>query len=500
MKWNEEDPGLPIKFGPCSNAEYDPEPALPPVLTETIRRAREACERNARRTGVSRREFLLSICGAAATLLALDACTREAHRADAVRASSEPGGSYIIPPEAAIEPEPAHEAIGGEEFVFDIQGHLLEYDLNPVFHGLEFWRLFPRQYCGEDDPRVCYSIEHFLELMFLRSDTTMVVLSALPIYPAGSPTSTAIMDETRRIVEGLCRDGRVLLHAQALPNVGELQATLDSMEEVVRRFPIAAWKTFTHFPDLYEGGNRAWWLDDHESAISQVGEAFIRKAVDVGVPTICAHKGFSAGSRFASPVDIGPAAKKHPEANFVVYHSGFEARTYEGPYTAATANVGVNRLVASLRMAGVGPNENVYAELGSTWWYVMRYPTQAAHVLGKLLKYVGEDNVLWGTDCLFYGSPQDQIQALRAFEISEEFQERYGYPALTKEIKAKILGLNGARLYGVEPITTRCEFSRRELEQIRRQLPGRDRTLGPSTRVEAERFREHHRLEVAPGA
>jgi hypothetical protein len=143
-----------------------------------------------------------------------------------------------------------------------------------------------------------------------------------------------------------------------------------------------------------------------------------------------------------------------------------------------------------MRRAGIGPNENVYAELGSTWWYLMRYPTQAAHVLGKLLRFVGEDNVLWGTDCLFYGSPQDQIQALRAFHISREFQDRFGYPELTREIKNKILGLNGARLYGVEPITDRCEFSRRELEQLRRQLPGRNRTLGPSTPSEARAFRE----------
>ena len=92
-----------------------------------------------------------------------------------------------------------------------------------------------------------------------------------------------------------------------------------------------------------------------------------------------------------------------------------------------------------MRRNGVGPNENVYAELGSTWWYVMRTPETAAHVIGKLLKYVGENNVVWGTDCLFYGSPQDQIQALRSLEISDEFQERYGYPKLTKEIKAKIL-------------------------------------------------------------
>ena len=493
MDWKDEDPGLPIKFGPCSNAEYDPEP-LPPVIRETIRQALEDCERNARRTAMSRREFLLSICAATTTLLALDACTRRAVRSASPGAT--PGGGYSIPPEATTEPEAAHQAIGGEEFVFDIQGHLLEYDLNPILNGQDFWERFPQKNCGEDDPRVCYSIESFLELMFLRSDTSMLVLSALPIYPEGSPLSPQIMDEARRIAEGLCRDERVLLHAQALPNLVRSESALDAMDETVVRYPIAAWKTFTHFPDVFEHNGQAWWLDDHDPQLPQVGERFIERAVRLGVPTICAHKGFSGGSAYASPVDIGPAARSHPEANFVVYHSGFEAGMSEGPYTAATANVGVNRLITSMRRAGIGPNENVFAELGSTWWYIMRYPVQAAHVLGKLLRYVGEDNVVWGTDCLFYGSPQDQIQALRSFRISDEFQERYGYPELTRSLKDKILGLNGARLYGVEPIAHRCGFTRRELEQIRRHLPGRNRTLGPATAAEAAAFRELDRAAV----
>jgi hypothetical protein len=144
----------------------------------------------------------------------------------------------------------------------------------------------------------------------------------------------------------------------------------------------------------------------------------------------------------------------------------------------------------------MGPNRNVFAEIGSSWWYVMRYPTQAAHFLGKLLRYVGEDNVLWGTDCLFYGSPQPMIQALRTFQISEELQERYGYPRLTRELKAKILGLNGARLYGIEPNTARCEFTRRELERLRRSLPGRLGALGPRTVAEAEVFRAHDRADM----
>jgi hypothetical protein len=81
---------------------------------------------------------------------------------------------------------------------------------------------------------------------------------------------------------------------------------------------------------------------------------------------------------------------------------------------------------------------------------------------------------------------------MRALEIPDEFQERYGYPKLTKEIKRKILGLNGARLYNVDPITVPCEFTRRELEDIRPQLPGRHETIGPRSATEVGMFHEAH--------
>ena len=222
---------------------------------------------SASRLGVSRRTFLRSLCAASTVLLALDACTREEHRAAPEVPTAEPGGGFDVPPEATTEPEAAEGALGGEEFIMDVQGHLLEYDLNPVFHGEDFYAAFPQQDCGEDDPRVCYSIEHFLEAFFIRSDTNVVVLSALPIYPEGSPLSPQIMAETRRIVEGLCRDERVLLHGQVLPNVGSLGSVLRAMEDTASRYPIRAWKTFTHFPDFFEPGGGGWWLDDHERGL-----------------------------------------------------------------------------------------------------------------------------------------------------------------------------------------------------------------------------------------
>ena len=482
----DDDPGLPIKFGPCSNGEYVPAP-LTPIERESIRRARADADTNARRLGVTRGEFLRSVCGAATTLLAIQGCTRSARHAL--------GGYWAVPSEAALEAEAAGAVLAGEEFVFDVQGHFLEYDLMRRTAGKPFFgSVFPQVNCGADDPRACFSREVFLEDFFLRSDTSMVTMSALPIAPKGSPLSAAIMDDARVTAELVTGWEPVLLHAQVLPNYGRMQENLDLMEENASRYPIAAWKVFTHFPDAFGDPGKAWRLDDADKRLPQVGHAFIAKARELNVKIICAHKGFGAGSRYATPDDVPCAAKDFPDVAFIVYHSGFE-RTGppEGPFTNATAHLGVNRLIAAMRKHGVGPNENVYAELGSTWWTVMRDPDQSAHVLGKLLRYVGEDNVLWGTDCIFYGSPQDQIQAFRAFHISREFQEGFGYPELTPLRKAKILGLNGARVYGVEPKKRRYRFTRRELERIRATFPFKHETYGPRNALEVRRLREHHR-------
>lgn len=63
---------------------------------------------------------------------------------------------------------------------------------------------------------------------------------------------------------------------------------------------------------------------------------------------------------------------------------------------------------------------------------------------------------MWGTDAIWYGSPQAQIMAMRAFQITSEFQDLYHYPALTDDLKAAIFGLNAASLFGVDPGATRC--------------------------------------------
>jgi predicted TIM-barrel fold metal-dependent hydrolase len=206
------------------------------------------------------------------------------------------------------------------------------------------------------------------------------------------------------------------------------------------------------------------------------------------------HKGFPLGARgyeYSTARDIGPAAIRYPDMVFLIYHSGFDHRVKEGPYDPQ-ANAGVDVLVRSMRDAE--RPRNVYAELGSTWRYVMRDPDQAAHLLGKLLVTFGEDNILWGTDSIWYGSPQDQIQAFRTFEISREFQEKYGYPALTPAIKRKIFGLNAARVYGLEPAVVRRRLARDRVQKSKDEYLNDPQpsfaTYGPRTRREFLALRE----------
>jgi hypothetical protein len=162
----------------------------------------------------------------------------------------------------------------------------------------------------------------------------------------------------------------------------------------------------------------------------------------------------------------------------------------EGPYRAG--NDGVDTLIASLEENSIPAGANVYAELGSTWRFLMRDPEQAAHLLGKLVKHCGPDNVLWGTDSIWYGSPQDQIQAFRTFQIAPQLREQHGYAEITPELRAKIFGRNAAKVYGlsaaeVKKYTSRDAVARERVAYLEDPQP-HFRTYGPKTRREFLRY------------
>ena len=153
----------------------------------------------------------------------------------------------------------------------------------------------------------------------------MVVLSAIPFAGAVEPADDRRHGARPPARLELCGDERVLMHGGVQPTVGPPGLQIDGMSRLVAEHPIAAWKMYTHAP------GRGWWLDDHDAAAPQVGNAFLARVEEIGPRIVCVHKGFSGGIEYASPVDIGPAAKAHPTVTFVVYHSGFESTGEEGP-------------------------------------------------------------------------------------------------------------------------------------------------------------------------
>ncbi len=450
------EPGLPVKLGRCSNGEVAP-PPVHPAVRRAMRLAREVCDDAARRLGMSRRDFLRSSMASAATLLAIGACSDDGDGGPSA-------GTFDLPPESTTEPEVATTVLEDEGTpIIDVQQHLLELE----GYGGSFGGSFPQGGCGDGD--ACFDTQHWLDLVFGRSDTTMVVLSAIPVLTDPDPLSAEVMDAARRAADELCGDGRVLVQGHAQPNVGPLEGALDAMRAEAERYDIAAWKSYTHV------GER-WRLDD------DMGEAFLALVEEIGPPIVCVHKGLGG-----DPADVGPAAAAHPDVSFVAYHSGYETSVAEGPYEPGAPGGGADRLLRSVRDAGIGAGGNVYAELGSTWRFLMGQPDQAAHLLGKLIATLGPGNVLWGTDSIWYGSPQDQIDAFRTFEITAEAQERYGYAPLTAEVKAGILAGNAARLYGVDPAGVPCTTTATDRAARRADPPTPDVLLGPKTAAAARR-------------
>jgi len=114
---------------------------------------------------------------------------------------------------------------------------------------------------------------------------------------------------------------------------------------------------------------------------------------------------------------------------------------------------------------GIG---NIYMELGSTFGQlVSTEPTACAHLLGQMIAAFGADHVLWGTDSIWYGTPQWQIEAMRRFQIPDALAERHGYAPLTRAVKEQIFGLNAARVFKVDVNAKRNELPKDYMSQIK---------------------------------
>jgi len=481
---NDDDRSRPIKIDTTSNGEFVPVP-----LSRRNRHgnalADDRLSENAARCGRDRRRFVASAAGAATALLAIN----EANALAGVR-----GGYFVLPEDAAFDSALAELTVGGNEFIFDVQGHFVDPAgawVSRLPKGVKPFSGLPSAVCHgvpSDDLEYlqCVSGDAFIKDVFLDSDTDVAVLSFVPSTEEGSPLTIAEAARVRDVVDQMKDSHRLLLHGRVNPNQ---PGDVERMDELAEKWQVVAWKAYTQWGP---NGAPGFYLDDAETGIP-----FIEKARALGIRNIAVHKGLPFGRRsyeHSQCRDIGVVAKRYPEVNFLVYHSGFETQVSEQAFAEGRGRAGVDTLVQSVIDNGVGPNANVYAELGSTWRFLMRDPEQAAHVFGKLLKYIGEDNILWGTDSIWYGSPQDQIQAFRSFQIGETLREKYGYPEITSQIRAKIFGLNAARPYHLDVSTIRRHATTDTLGRVRqayRQAPNPHfHTYGPKTRREFLRLKK----------
>jgi uncharacterized protein len=438
---------LPIKLDSTSNGEFVPVP-LSGVNRAANELAHEFASQNSKKLSLEKRKFLVSACGAASTLLAFNSANA---------AAGKTGGFFDVSRDAALDLQLARVQTGParDEFIFDVQGHFV------------------------DTPKGnAKGPEVFIKDVFMDSDTDVMVLSFVPSTRADEPVTIEAADAVRRIVDKLEGTHRLLVHGRVNPNQpGDLEA----MDELKEKWRVSAWKTYTQ----YGPNGRGYFLTD------DVGTRFIEKARALGVKAICVHKGLPFGRQsyeHSQCSDIGVVAKRFPDVNFLVYHSGFVTSVPEQAYDQSGRRDGIDTLINSLLKNGVKPGSNVYAELGSTWRFLMRDPEQAAHALGKLILHCGESNVLWGTDSIWYGSPQDQIQAFRTFQIAPALRERFGYAEITPSVRARIFGLNAAKVYGLSPAEVRKYTSRDSI--TRERLAYREHpephflTYGPKTRRE----------------
>lgn len=538
--WPDPSENLPIDVMPASNGEFFP-PTPTPEQRYVMELANREAERVRAKMGMSRRRFVRTAAAYTVGLWAINQVSggRWGRYADAHNTLTNEACDLQFP-NAQLNNLPG-------EFIFDVQSHHVDSAgtwraTNPGFEVF-FAALWPQAggvapgngpdpywptqtpFRGgrEVDPIENLSRYHYLKELYLDSATNMTVLSAVPSDPMNNPLPVDQAGLTVATVRQLAGGTeRCVMHAFVMPNRGSagttttvlgadpvfMQAEFEQMEQNIQLYWVQdgrkwlrGWKIYTAWGDVpYASG---WFLDD------AIGDKFCERVADLGdqygMPkNIAVHKGFALPAfdqRAASARDIGPAARRwHGRGvNFIVYHSGYDGESmgpYPGDDNVNSADRSVNSFIKSLRENGWdatrfipagkqhGNVPNVWAEIGSTWRSVMGNANAGAHLIGKLIRYVGPKRICWGTDSLWFGSPQPEIVAFRSLQATQELKNLYNLPHWlegdvddptvqatdpSRTIRNAIFGRNAAVPYQVDPDATVAAISCDDVQAIRDQ-------------------------------
>lgn len=439
-KCDVDDAYLPIPTQIVSNEEFVPIPQTP-EQQRVEAKLNEIAGEASKKLGLSRRQFLASSGGMAAAFLAMNAvfgCR-----------------SFDVDPSEVMEPHATAERWPKPYFIFDVQTHHVAagrvIEMPPLLRYREFGAMMGngalagRQHAWDD-----LYLANYVKEIFLDSDTVVAVITGLPSRTDGQNVLPAAdMVETRAQVNGLARSKRLIAHGLFSPDLGS--ENLEEMQRQVEQLKIEAWKGYPGQP-LAAGGT-GWWMDDEK--VAYPAYEYSRR---VGIDTICVHKGLPLpiwDMEHSSPRDVPKAALDFPDMNFLIYHAAF--RSVQDLLAAAQDDFRTTRYVPWISDLCDARKKNptmtnVYMELGTTFGMVaVTHPRAAAYIVGMMIDAFGADHVLWGTDSIWWGSPQWQIEAFRRLQMPEDYQQRFGFAPLTDEVKRKIFGLNAAPLYRIDP-------------------------------------------------
>ncbi|MBE7188032.1 amidohydrolase family protein [Jatrophihabitans endophyticus] len=240
--------------------------------------------------------------------------------------------------------------------------------------------------------------------------------------------TTGFNDYDRNSEIAALNPGRMTVNGRWDPRDGD--EGLKAFEEEHKKHHFKGVKLYTA---EWKGDSRGWKLTDPEAY------RYLEKTRELGITNVHLHKGPTVWPLDKDAFDVSDvdhAATDFPEINFIVEH------------------VGLPRIEDFCFMATQEPN--VYAGLSVVVGGLMfARPKFFAKVMGELLFWVGEDKITFGSD---YGiwEPKWQVEGLVDWDYPND--DYSDYPRVTVDTKKKMLGLNAAKLYGIE-VPAECQIA-----------------------------------------
>ena len=481
----------PIPTQMVSNGEYMPAPQSE-RQKKVEARIGELAEDASRRLGLSRRRFLAGTGGLAASFLAMNEVF---------------GPFFKVDPLEMLIPEAYAKATTPRDlFIFDDQLHLVRGSKSNTLKGLralaqgpsialpanpfnreghldehgQTWGVWNPALVGLPYNPENFMLTDFIRQVYLDSSVTVGLLTNVPasVIDTGNRAPRNVVEArggeiltahqtaaARDFINEVAGSPRALAHGMLYVGKGNL----DYIHEQIEQNKPDSWKGYNIANAAKVDDNplslmRPWRHDDEKIAyptFEAIDTAYAaQKGRHPGFNNICVHKGLVNSKErrpeIGHPADLPKAATDWPNLNFVTYHACIQPSFFMydayAEIQAGKLREGVPDISWTTEYALLCRDlKNTYAELGTTWASsIVTFPTLAAHIMGQLLKFMGPDRIVFGSDSVWYGSPQWQIDAMWRFQIPEDMRRKYGYPEFTQEDKRKVLGLNSARLYGID--------------------------------------------------